>query len=157
MSSSNLFKFHFKIRNYKHESRAGECPLPKKGLSLLEVLLAVAILGASMVVIGNSFFLGVRSAARARLRSDANILCDAKMAELAAGIIPLTSVSGQPIEENQAWTYSIDVQPSVQRGLLVATVSVEQADSSVPVPMSLSIVRFLPDPDYEPEEDEEEE
>jgi Tfp pilus assembly protein PilV len=129
---------------------------PKQGLSLLEVLLSIAILGASMVVIGNMFFLGVRSAMRARLRSDANLLCDSKMAELAAGLLPLSAVNGQPIAENQDWTYSIDVQPSIQRGLLVATVSVEQADTSVPVPVSLSIVRLIPDPDYEPDEEEEE-
>ncbi len=128
-----------------------------KGLSLLEVLLSIAILGASMVVIGNMFFLGARSAMRARLRSDANILCDAKMAELAAGFLDLASTSGQAIAENPEWTYSVDIQPSAQRGLLVATVTVEQADANVPVPVSLSVVRFLPDPDYEPEEEEEEE
>jgi hypothetical protein len=109
-----------------------------------------------MVVIGNMYYLGARSALRARLRSDANILCDAKMAELAAGFLPLNSSGGGPIPENPDWTYSIDVQPSAQRGLLVATVTVEQTDTNVPVPISLSVVRFLPDPDYEPDEDEEE-
>jgi hypothetical protein len=122
----------------------------------LEVLLSIAILGGAMVVIGNMYYLGARSALRARLRSDANILCDAKMAELAAGFLPLTSSSGGPIPDNPEWTYTIDVQPSAQRGLLVATVTVEQSDASVPVPISLSVVRFLPDPDYEPDEDEEE-
>lgn len=128
----------------------------RPGLSLLEVLLSIAILGGSMVVIGNMFFLGARSAMRARLRSDANILCDAKMAELAAGFLPLSSSGSQPIAENPEWVYSVDVQSSAQRGLLVATVTVEQSDTSNPVPVSLSVVRFLPDPDYEPEEDEEE-
>jgi general secretion pathway protein I len=123
------------------------------GLTLLEIILSIAILGVSMVVIGNMFYLGARSAMRARLRSDANILCDAKMAELAAGILPLSGVNGQTIPENPQWSYSLDVQPSLQRGLLMATITVQQADANSSTPMSLSIVRFVPDPDYEPEED----
>ncbi len=128
----------------------------RRGLSLLEIILAVAILGGSLVVIGNMYFLGARSAMRARLRSDANILCDAKMAELAAGYIPLSSSGGQPIPENPEWMYSVDIQPSIQRGLLTATVTVQQSDSAAATPITLSIVRFLPDPDYEPEAEEEE-
>lgn len=141
----------FTVRN----RRRADQRLARGGLSLLEVLLSIAVLGASMVVIGNSFFLGARSALRARLRSDANILCDAKMAELVAGALPLASTGAQPIPENADWTYSVNIQPSLQRGLLMATVSVEQASKDVTVPISLSIVRFVPDPDYDPEEDEE--
>jgi len=124
----------------------------KNGLSLLEVLLSIAILGGAMVVIGNMYFLGYRSAVKARLISDANILCDTVMAELAAGVIAPNSIGNQSFPENPEWAYSIQIGPSMQPGLLVANVVVQQADPNVAVPVSVSIVRFVPDPDYQPED-----
>ncbi len=126
--------------------------LRRRGLSLLEVILSIAILGGAMVVIGQLFNLGYRSALQARLRSEANILCDTKMAELAAGVLPANSSGSQSIDDSPGWSYAIDLQPSQQLGLLVATVTVEQTEESSATPVSMSIVRFMPDPDYEPEE-----
>lgn len=137
-------------RSIKFSGAASRC-----GLSLLEVMLSIAILGISMAIIGNLFYLGSRSAMQARLRSDANILCDTKMAELAAGILPPNSVGNQTIEENPLWSYALDIQSSEQPGLLVATVTVQQSDSAAAVPVSMSIVRFIPDPDYDPTEEQE--
>ena len=120
------------------------------GFSLLEVLLSIAILGGAMVVIGQLVNLGYRSAVEAKIRSDANILVDGKMAEVSAGIIELQSVSSSVIEENPDWMYSVDVQQSGQLGLLMVVVSVEQTPSSSASPISMSVVRFMPDPDYDP-------
>jgi general secretion pathway protein I len=123
----------------------------RSGLSLLEVILSIAILGGAMVVIGQLFNLGYRSALQARLRSEANIMVDTKMAELVSGILPVGSSGSQAIDENPGWSYSIDIQPSQQLGLLVATVTVEQTEEASATPVSMSIKRFIPDPDYEPE------
>ena len=127
----------------------------RAGLSLLEVILSIAILGGAMVMIGQLYHLGYRSALQARMRNDANIIADAKMAELAAGVLPLESSGGSEIPENPGWSYSVDLQSSLQLGLFLATVTVSYGDESSTVPTSLSIARFIPDPDYEPEEDEE--
>ena len=123
----------------------------RPGLTLLEVILSIAILGASMAVIGQLFGLGIRSARQARLRSEANILCDCKMAELAAGVLPPNSTGDQTIVESPDWRYSISVESSLQPGLLLATVTVRQDNSSLTNPVEMSVVRFLPDPDYEPD------
>jgi general secretion pathway protein I len=125
----------------------------RSGLSLLEVILSIAILGGAMVVIGHLFNLGYRSALQVRIRSDANLLCDSKMAELAAGVLPAKSTGNQQIPESPGWNYSIDMQPSQQPGLLIATVTVEQNAEVSATPTSMSIVRFLPDPDYDPDEE----
>ena len=82
------------------------------------------------------------------------MLCDSKMAELASGVLDVASTGSQQIPENPQWTFSIDIQPSQQLGLLVATVTVEQSPDVSPTPISMSIVRFVPDPDYDPEESE---
>ncbi len=127
----------------------------RNGLSLLEVILSIAILGGAMVMIGQLYHLGYRSALQARMRNDANIIADSKMAELAAGVLPLESSGNNMVEEFPGWSYSVDLQSSLQPGLFMATVNVSYGDQSNNVPTSLSIVRFIPDPDYEPEEDEE--
>ncbi len=121
----------------------------RRGLSLLEVILAIAILGGSMAVIFELVRIGVISAIETRVRSEANILCDAKMAEVSAGVIELKPIAATIIAESPTWMYSVDVRESPgQLGLLVVTVTVEQAQ--VANPISMSIVRFMPDPDYEP-------
>jgi len=129
--------------------RKGRTPA-RTGFSLLEVLVSIAILGGAMVMIGQLFNLGARSARQARLRNEANILADTKMAELAAHVIPTMSTANQTIDENPDWSYSVDIQPAEQPGLLVATVVVEQ-NNTLASPIAISIVRFIPDPDYEPE------
>ena len=57
------------------------------------------------------------------------------------------------IENRPEWSYTVDVQPSMQPGLLMSTVTVVREVPSG-IPARVSIVRFIPDPDYEPEEDE---
>ena len=47
----------------------------RAGLSLLEVILSIAILGLSMVAIGHLFNLGFRSATDVQMRSEGNIIC----------------------------------------------------------------------------------
>jgi type II secretory pathway pseudopilin PulG len=117
---------------------------------LLEVILAIAILGTAIAVIGQLMNIGYRAAVEARLRTDAGLLCDTKMAELAAGVLELKSVTEQSIVEAPGWNYTIDVQNGLQLGLLVVTVTVAQSSDEVVDPISMSIVRFMPDPDYEP-------
>lgn len=103
-----------------------------------------------MVVISQLLNLGYRSAIEARLRTEAALLCDTKMAELAAGVIPLSGSTGEVIEENPNWNYSVSVENASQVGLLAVTVTVAQNNAANQSPMSLSIVRLLPDPDYDP-------
>ena len=127
----------------------------RNGLSLLEVILSIAILGGSMVMIGNLYHLGYRSALQAQMRNDANIHASATMAELVAGVIPIESTGDSDIPGNPGWYFSVDIQNSLQPGLFMATVTVRRGDVDAAVPTAVSLVRFIPDPDYEPEEDEE--
>lgn len=120
----------------------------RRGLSLLEVILAIAILGGSLAAIGGLVRIGVLSAIQTRLRSEANIFCDAKMAELSAGVLELRAYSETPIENEPEWYYTVEVENSTEIGLLFATVTVGQSESEDPLLVSIS--RFLPDPEYDP-------
>ncbi len=125
----------------------------RRGLTLLEVILSIAILGMSLVAIGQLVNLGYRSARQAQLRSDANIYADAKMAEVVAGVLELQSVSSQPLVQDRDWLYGISVEASDHLGLLSVTVNVTQNPEIYNPPVSLSITRFVPDPDFDPLED----
>ena len=100
------------------------------GLSLLEVLLSIAILGGSLAVIGELVRMGAIHGLNTRLISEANILCDAKMAELSAGVLELQSYGPTEIEENKEFYFSANVEDSSQLGLLFVTVNVGQAGSN---------------------------
>ncbi len=126
-------------------------PAPRNGLTLLEVIVAIAILGGALVVIGNLVFLGSRAANNTRWHSEAQILCDAKMAEISAGVLPLQSSAGTPIAENPEWTYSVETGPTDVPGLLSVTVAVQHSsETSAIAPFTL--MRWLRDPDYQPEQ-----
>ena len=127
----------------------------RRGLSLLEVILSIAILGGAMVVIGKLYNLGYRSANHVRVRNEANILADSKMAEIASGVLELESAVDSPIDSSPGWTYSVTVENSNQPGLFLVTVFVRRDQESNILTNGISVVRFIPDPDYEPEEDEE--
>ena len=79
----------------------------RRGLSLLEVILAIAILGGSMAVIFELVRIGVISAIETRVRSEANILCDAKMAEVSAGVIELKPIAATIIGARTAMSGSM--------------------------------------------------
>ncbi len=127
------------LRHVRRRARAG--------LSLLEVVFAIAILGAALAVIGQLVQLGMRAGGTARVQSYSQILADAKMAEVACGALPLESTSGVTIDDARGWQYSVEVQPAEQIGLLVVKVSVLQTSSDRPV--QFSVVRFMPDPNFE--------
>lgn len=124
----------------------------RHGLSLLEVLLSVAILGMALVAIGQLVKLGYQSATDAKLQTEAYIICDAKMAEVVAGVLPLESSGAQAVEENPDWSFAVEVNSSDRMGLLRVRVKVEQSDNITSYPISYSIDRFVPDPDYDPAE-----
>ncbi len=123
----------------------------RSGLSLLEVLLSIAILGVSMVAIGHLFNLGFRSALDVQLRSEANMIADTTMAEVAAGVIDFAAGGGL-VEANPEWQYEVASQQSQQPGLLSVTVKISR-ESDPDNNVSVSLVRLLADPDFEPEQE----
>jgi type II secretion system protein I len=127
----------------------------KAGFSLLEVILALAILAGSIAVLGESSRLALKNAVVARDLAHAQLLCESKMAEVTLGITPAEAVSNTPFDATMTaslsanepgWLYSIDTQTSDEQGLIVVRVTVTR---NLPVekhPVTFSLVRWLPDP-----------
>jgi type II secretion system protein I len=127
----------------------------RRGITLLEVILAIVILGLSLVALGQLVRLGANAATKARDLTQAQVLCDTKISEIRAGILPLDNASNSPIDTAPDWNYSAVVTPSEQQpGLLIVVVTVTQTPTQGRTPVSFSLIRFMPDPEYQPETEE---
>jgi prepilin-type N-terminal cleavage/methylation domain-containing protein len=120
--------------------------LLRRGLSLLEVILAIAIFGVSLSSIGELVRLGSRSAAAARDLSDGQRLCSNLMNEIAAGVVPPTAVSQPACPDDATWLYSVTADTTDVSGLLAVTVTVQQDAQFYSRPHSVTLVRWVADP-----------
>jgi general secretion pathway protein I len=121
----------------------------RAGLSLLEVILAIAILGGSVAVIGELVRLGARQAEEARELTIAQLLCESKLEEIAAGAIAPEAVGDVPFELDPRWSYSIEVGSLDNPDLLQVTVMAQQVDGSREIPLYYSLTRWILDPNLE--------
>ena len=125
--------------------------MKRRGLSLLEVTLALAILGASIAVIVEMVGMGTRSALEARDLTTAQLYAESKMAEISAQIEPMQSVSLTPLDEEQEWVYSVEAVPAETQGLQIVTVTVQKnVETTSRAPLSYTLTRWILDPDNLP-------
>lgn len=83
---------------------------PRKGITLLEVMVSLLIFFISISVITNMFDTANRTSLRAQIISKASLYAETKMDEIAAGALPLSSVSNQVISEvGEPWYYSVSI------------------------------------------------
>jgi type II secretion system protein I len=121
-------------------------PHGRQGLTLLEVILAVAVLGGCVAVIGELVRIGTRHAEEAREISRAQLVCESKLEELAAGAAPLESVASAPLETDGRWLYSVSVSTLDRPELLEVRVTVQPSQTARRQPLSVSLVRWMIDP-----------
>ncbi|HAY80478.1 MAG TPA: hypothetical protein DCY79_11780 [Planctomycetaceae bacterium] len=124
----------------------------RRGISLLEVMLAIAILGGSMAVIVQMVHTGSRAAIRARELTQAQIHAESVMSQIVSGVVLPQTASTVPVETYDMageWMYSVDVQPGQQEGMLMVAVTVERTLTSLPKPVMFTLQRLLVDPEFE--------
>ena len=120
-----------------------------QGLSLLEVMLALAILGGALAAIGELMRIGARNAEIARDLTTAQLICESTMAEVQLGFLPLQTVGPVPVSDlqyQQEWLYTITVQPLDQQGLTSIVVRIEQSSEVFSRPVSFTVTRWMIDP-----------
>jgi general secretion pathway protein I len=127
-----------------------------EGFSLLEILLALAILGGSLAVLSRIADTGMSAARESRDLAAARILCQTKLSEILldsmSGISP-QSESSVPFDvpfdsqSSSVFQYSVDVQPAALDGLLAVRVLVESLDSDGGSPRTrYALTRWVVDP-----------
>jgi type II secretion system protein I len=119
----------------------------RRGFTLLEVILALAIFAGSLAVVGELVRLGARNARDTRDLTQAQLLCESTMAEVAAGMIPAQAVGPTPCESNPDWSYSLDVEATNAASLLSVRVTLAPTAASTRPGVQFSLVRWLVDPE----------
>ena len=102
-----------------HDHRPG-------GFSLLEVMIATAILATSTILLLSLFSTGERHAKKAETRVLGQMLCQSKLDELLADPALIRSVVEEPLAGYDNWTYSVDWTATGIDGLVSLRVSVSE-------------------------------
>ena len=132
--------------------------MKKAGFSLLEVILALAILAGAIAMLGEASRLALRNAAVAKDMARAQLLCETKLSEIVAGITTLEPVQGAAFDtvadpDEPAWLYSIETEPTDEDGLISVRVTVTRDMPPEERPIRFSVVRWFPDPSASSNED----
>ena len=136
-------------RYVRHPQDARTTRASRRGLSLLEVLLALAILGGSLAAIGELMRIGVRSAEASRDQTTGQLLAESIMSQISAGLIPPEAISAAQVDDalyQLEWSYSIQVEQVDQEGLIAVWVTVFQNQEFAARPVSVTLVRWMIDP-----------
>ena len=128
--------------------------MARRGFSLLEMVLALAVLAGAVLVLLEVNRVALRNAARARDLARAQLLCESKLAEIVSGITspsPVDKASFDPnvessVASDPSWSYSIDTPPTDEQGLIAVRVTVAKELSAGQQPLKFSLVRWMPDP-----------
>jgi general secretion pathway protein I len=135
----------------------------RQAFSLLEILLALAILGGALTVLSQIASTGVDAAREARDLVMARMICQAKLSELLIATTVPQSVASLPVQSIDSgsvtdFVYSVEIQPGQLDGLLVVHVQVDAVNPNGGAPLvSYALDRWMVDPSLDLEGAEAEE
>jgi general secretion pathway protein I len=120
----------------------------RAGFSLLEVILALAILGGAIAVLGEGARLTLRNAELARDMALAQLLCESKMSEIVARTVAAENVQRATLVKNtdsgeSDWLYSIETASLAEDGLMSVRVTVTRDLPAEKHPVQFSLVRWM--------------
>lgn len=118
----------------------------RRALSLIEVILALAILGGAMAMLGSLVRLGARHANDAQDISTAYLHCQSLLGQIAAQALPATPVQNAAVPVDPEWVYSVTVQNMDLEALISVRVTVTSATDTSPTATSASLTRWMIDP-----------
>jgi type II secretion system protein I len=120
---------------------------PRGGLSLLEVLVALAIFLFSLVGIGKLITASGDRAQAVEEKALAIQMCQSKLAEVIAGAIPLSSQNDIPMDEdNPRWRWSMDAEQGSLNGLWNVTIRVSRPGPDGNPLVAASLSQMVLDP-----------
>ncbi len=135
-------------RSRDGRTRPGRLRSRRRGLSLLEIMIATTILLASVMALSRLAFLARRHVVGAEDKTAAQIHCQNILDEILAGIRPLENVSAESFEGG-LWVYSVDIQELESLPLLAVAVTVDRVDDESEVfttesqPAGYRLVRWI--------------
>lgn len=115
----------------------------RPGLTLLEVLVALAIFLLSLGAITRLVTFAGQRAADARRLDEASRLAHSKLAEVYAGVVPMSSSGDTPFDEDPDYTWSLTADSGSLTGLWTLTMTVKRKGDNGP---GFSLQQFMLDP-----------
>ncbi len=120
------------------------------GMTLLEVILAIAILGGSLAVLGELVRVGTRTARAARVLTTGQLLAESLVAEVTAGVTAPDPIDGVINDfGGLRWQYVVQIEQVDQQGLMAVAVTVREDKDASEKPVSFALVRWMIDPQTE--------
>ena len=118
--------------------------------TLLEIVLALAILAGALAALGEVLSLARQNARVTQEETVGSLLAASVMAELVAGTRESTEVDHAqlPIETQPPWLHTVEVQATNFDGLLLVRVTVEQDMPEEQRPVSVTLARWVLDPEF---------
>lgn len=105
----------------------------RRGMSLIEIMLATAMLLSSVMVLSRMAFLAQKHAHGAEDRSLSQTYCQNIMEEIRAGARPLQNVAPERLEDD-VWIYMVKVEPVDEADLTAVAVTVDRLDDPESTP-----------------------
>ncbi len=120
------------------------------GLSLLEVILALAILAIAVAILSQTMYLAAENGTRSKEMMAAQMLCESTMSEIITGIVPAQSTSWASISSSSSstdWSYMVEMLPAEQPGMMGVQVTVtNDPNRTSKSPIDVKLVRWIIDP-----------
>ncbi|HEY4259384.1 MAG TPA: hypothetical protein VGM98_04465 [Schlesneria sp.] len=118
----------------------------RDGLTLLEIILSLTIFFGALAILSQLGWNGARAGIQARLKTQAIIRCEAKLAEVLAGAETLSPKSRVPFPDNAAWNYSVTIAETQFPDLLQIDVTVSHSGGSNLANSDFTLRRWMRDP-----------
>jgi prepilin-type N-terminal cleavage/methylation domain-containing protein len=121
-------------------------PAPRQGLSLLEVVVALAIFLFAITALSQLVNFAGRRAIDASDKSQASRLCQRQLAEVLSGAVPLSGQGDTAFDDAPDFTWSVTADPGPQTNLYVVTVTVSKTGPDGNPTTQCSLTQMVIDP-----------
>lgn len=118
----------------------------RTGLTLFEVLLALAIFLVSLAALAHLIASGTRAAVQGRLQTEAIIRCKSKMAEVVAGAEAMETLSRVAFTDDPKWIWNLSVEQGPWPDLRTVQVTVSHIGTNPLGNTSYTLRRYVRDP-----------
>ncbi len=123
----------------------------RTGFTLLEVILALAILAGSLAALGSVARISFENAERAAIEAEAELVASTVFEQLESGQISLTAVEDAAWSDSASpftWTYSVAIADTAFSELLSVSVRAQTLLPEETRPIGVNLSRWVINPDY---------
>lgn len=118
----------------------------RAGITLFEVLVALAIFLGALAGIAQIVDTGSTAAVTGQLQSEAVLRCETTLAEIVSGVHPLESVQREIYPDDSAWSWSLTVADGPHPDVIQLTVEVVHARTNGSTDATFTMTRLIRDP-----------